>query len=471
MASPRRRPERCPERGVKERSTRLVSRRGSASGKQLTLPLGNPGDETAAGAREEEAPVEETQLLERVLEPENLRRALRQVQRNKGAPGIDRMTVEELGPYLKAHWPKIRASLLDETYAPQPVRRVAIPKSGGGERMLGVPVAVDRFIEQALMQVLQEEWDPTFSENSFGFRPKRSAHQAIAQAQAYLREGYTYVVDLDLEKFFDRVNWDVLFSRLRRRIQDRRVLKLIHRILKAGVVRLEGIVEATEEGTPQGSPLSPLLANLLLDDLDKELERRGHRFVRYADDANIYVQSRQAGERVMASVTKFLEKRLKLTVNAAKSAVDHPWNRKFLGFTFTKKQPNRRKVHEKALKAFKAKVRQVTSRTRGRTIRQIVGELRRVILGWRAYFGFTEVPTPLVELDKWIRRRLRSYHWKQWGRRAYRELRKRGVDRDLAWNTFKSAHGPWRLSHSPALYIALPKKYFAALGLPSLVTS
>lgn len=449
-----------------------MSSRGSASVKQLMLPLENPGDETATGAREEEAPVEEDQLLERVLEPDNLRRALRQVRRNKGAPGIDRMTVEELGPYLKAHWPRIRASLLDETYAPQPVRRVEIPKTGGGVRRLGVPVAVDRFVEQALMQVLQEEWDPTFSERSYGFRPERSAHQAIAQAQAYLREGYTFVVDLDLEKFFDRVNWDVLFSRLRKRIQDRRVLRLIHRILKAGVVTLEGAVEATHEGTPQGSPLSPLLANLLLDDLDKELERRGHRFVRYADDANIYVKSRQAGERVMASVTEFLEKRLKLKVNTAKSAVDHPWNRKFLGFTFTTgRRPNRRKVHEKALKAFKAKVREVTSRTRGRTIRQIVGELRRVILGWRGYFGFTEVPTPLVELDKWIRRRLRSYHWKQWGRRSYRELRKRGVSMDLAWNTCKSAHGPWRLSNSPALTIALPKKYFVALGLPNLVGS
>jgi RNA-directed DNA polymerase len=291
----------------------------------------------------------------------------------------------------------------------------------------------------------------------------------VAQAQAYIRRGHTWVVDVDLEKFFDRVNHDVLMSRVRARVKDRRVVRLIHRFLKAGVLTLEGIVEPTGEGTPQGSPLSPLLANLMLDDLDKELEKRGHRFVRYADDGNIYVRSRQAGERVMASVTRFLERRLRLKVNEAKSAVDRPWNRKFLGFTFTRTRPNRRKVSEKALKAFRAKVREVTNRTRGRTIRQIVAELRRTILGWRAYFKFTEVPSPLRDLDKWIRRRLRSYHWKQWGRRGYRELRKRGVSRDLAWNTAKSAQGPWRLSQSPALVIALPARYFAALGLPNLV--
>ena len=276
------------------------------------------------------------------------------------------------------------------------------------------------------------------------------------------------MVDIDLEKFFDRVNHDVLLSRVRRRVQDRRVLILIHRFLKAGVLTLEGRVEPTAEGTPQGGPLSPLLANLLLDELDKELEKRGHRFARYADDANIYVRSQQAGERVMASVRRFLERKLRLKVNEAKSAVDRPWNRTFLGFTFTRRQSNRRKVSEKALKACKAKVRELTGRTRGRTIRQIVQELRQRILGWRAFFGFAEVRSPLRDLDKWIRRRLRSDHWKPWGRRGYRELRKRGVGRQLAWNTVKSAHGPWRLSQSPALAIALPQRYFAALGLPSL---
>jgi RNA-directed DNA polymerase len=293
---------------------------------QLELPLGDSafGDETAAGMRRGDVPVEE-RLMERVLERDNLRLALHQVRRNKGAPGIDRMTVEELEGHLKAHWPKIRARLLEGTYEPQPVRRVEIPKTGGGVRKLGVPIVVDRFIEQALLQVLQTQWDPTFSESSFGFRPKRSAHQAVAQAQQYLRRGYSWVVDLDLEKFFDRVNHDVLMSRVRRRIKDRRILKLIHRFLRAGAVSLGGALEPTAEGTPQGGPISPLLANLLLDDFDKELERRGHRFVRYADDANIYVRSREAGERVKASVTRFLERRLKLKVNEAKSAVDRPW--------------------------------------------------------------------------------------------------------------------------------------------------
>jgi RNA-directed DNA polymerase len=412
--------------------------------------------------------VEETDLLERVLEPQNLRRALQQVRRNQGAPGIDGMTVDDLGAHVKTHWPTIRAALVEGTYAPQPVRRTEIPKAGGGIRKLGIPTVLDRFVAQALLQVLQEEWDPTFSERSYGFRPQRSAHQAVAQAQAYMRDGYTWGVDIDLEKFFDRVNHDVLMSRVRRRVKDRRVLTLIHRFLEAGVLTLEGSVEPTAEGTPQGGPLSPLLANLLLDEFDKELEKRGHRFARYADDANIYVRSRQAGERVMASVTRFLERKLRLKVNEAKSAVDRPWNRTFLGFTFTRRRANRRQVSDKALKAFKAKVRAMTSRTRGRTMRQIVTELRQLMLGWRAFFGFTEVRSPLRDLDKWIRRRLRSYHWKQWGRKRYRELRKRGVGRQLAWNTVKSAHGPWRLSQSPALAIALPQRSFAALGLPSL---
>ena len=441
---------------------------GIASVRQLKLPLGNRGDEPKAGTGREDAPVEDDNLLERVLSAANLRQALRRVRNNRGAAGIDGMTVEELPGHLREHWPRHKEALLTGDYKPQAVRRVSIPKPGGGERQLGVPTVLDRFVQQALMQVLQGEWDDGFSPSSYGFRPNRSAHQAVAKAQAYIREGYAYVVDLDLEKFFDRVNHDVLMAKVTDRMRDGRVLKLIRSFLKSGAITLTGYEPATE-GTPQGSPLSPLLSNLLLDELDKELEKRGHRFARYADDCNIYVRSKVAGERVMASVTRYLEKRLRLKVNAAKSAVDRPWNRKFLGFSFTtRRQQYRRKVGDKALKSFKTKVREITRRTRGRTLSGIIEELKSYILGWKAYFGFCEVLSPLKELDKWVRRRLRSYAWKQWGRAGYRELRKRGVEQMLAWNTCKSAHGPWRLSQSPALGIALPGQYFRSLGLPSL---
>ena len=443
-----------------------MPRSGIASDRQLELPLGNHGDESTYGTGRDDAPVRQDNLLERVLEADNLRRALRQVRRNGGAPGIDGMTVEELPEHLKEHWPRQKESLLNGIYKPQPVRRVTIPKPGGGERQLGVPTVLDRFVQQALMQVLQGEWDDGFSPSSYGFRPNRSAHQAVVMAQEHIRQGYAFVVDIDLEKFFDRVNHDILMAKLTMRIQDQRVVKLVRRILTAGAVTLAGFEPATE-GTPQGSPLSPILSNLLLDEFDKELESRGHRFVRYADDANIYVRSKTAGERVMASVTRYLEKRLRLKVNATKSAVDRPWNRKFLGFTFTRRD-KRRKVSDKALRSFKSKTREITRRTRGWTIARIIAELRAYILGWKAYFGITEVLTPLKDLDKWVRRRLRSYVWKQWGRAGYRELRKRGVSRELAWNTCKSAHGPWRLSQSPALVIALPGRYLLSLGLPSL---
>lgn len=444
-----------------------MPRSGIASVRQLELPLGNHGDESTSGTGRDDAPVGQDSLLERVLEADNLRRALRQVRRNGGAPGIDGMTVEELPEHLREHWPRQKESLLNGIYKPQPVRRVTIPKPGGGERQLGVPTVLDRFVQQALMQVLQEEWDDGFSPSSYGFRPNRSAHQAVAKAQEHIRQGYSFVVDIDLEKFFDRVNHDVLMAKVAVRIRDQRIVKLIRRILTAGAVTLAGFEPATE-GTPQGSPLSPILSNLLLDELDKELERRGHRFVRYADDCNIYIRSKTAGERVMVSVTRYLEKRLRLNVNAAKSAVDRPWNRRFLGFTFTRRRDNRRKVSDKALRSFKTRTREITRRTRGRTLARIIEELRAYILGWKAYFGFAEVPSPLKDLDKWVRRRLRSYVWKQWGRGGYRELRKRGVGRELAWNTCKSTHGPWRLSQSPALVIALPWRYFSSLGLPSL---
>ena len=421
-------------------------------------------DEPGMGVNNEDTPV--TPLMARVVARDNLRCALKQVIRNKGAPGIDGMTVEQLPGYLKHHWPTLKHQLLTGTYHPQPVKRVSIPKPSGEARHLGVPTVIDRFIQQALLQVMQQEWDDTFSESSFGFRPKRSAHQAVRQAQQFVRDGYRWTVDMDLAKFFDSVNHDILMHRIKQRIGDRAVLILIHRILQADV-SIDGQRQPNRAGTPQGGPLSPLLANLLLDDLDKTLEARGHRFARYADDCNIYVKSQRAGHRVLANLKRYLCTRLKLTINEAKSAVDRPWRRTFLGFTMSPKD-KRLKVSEKALVAFKQKVRRLSRRTRGRTIYTIVSELRKFLQGWKAYYQLAEVTSPLRDIDKWIRRRLRSYLWKQWGRRGYRELRKRGVERELAWNTCKSAHGPWRLSQSPALYRALSNKYFAELGLPSV---
>lgn len=451
---------------------------GMASDEQhpkLPPALDNPPD----GGQEDEA-VSHTidsadsvtvTMMERVVERDNLCRALKQVRRNKGGPGIDGLTVERLPDYLKRNWLAIRTQLLNGTYQPAPVKRVLIPKPGGGVRSLGVPTVVDRFIQQALLQVLQPEWDRTFSHSSFGFRPKRSAHQAVSQAQTYVREGYRFVVDMDLEKFFDNVNHDVLMHQVMQRVKDDQVIRLIRRCLKSGVMTA-GAYQPTAKGTPQGGPLSPLLANLLLDELDQELERRQHRFVRYADDCNLYVRSRRAGERVLASLKHFLEKRLKLKVNEQKSAVDRPWNRRILGFTLSRgRHQYRRGISDKAINALKDKVRRLTQRTRGYSLNQIIAELRPALLGWKAYFGFAEIHSPLAELDKWIRRKLRCYQWKQWGRAGYRRLRALGIDRYLAWNTAKSAHGPWRLSKSPALNYAMDAKYFATLGLPTLARS
>ena len=330
------------------------------------------------------------------------------------------MTIDVAKDHLREQWPNIRSQLLGGTYQPLPVKRVEIPKPDGGVRKLGVPCVVDRLIQQALLQVLQKRWDPTFSEHSYGFRPGRSAHQAVAQAQRYIAEGYGIVVDLDLEKFFDRVNHDMLMARVAERVSDKRVLKLIRGFLNAGVME-DGLVRPVDEGTPQGGPLSPLLSNLVLDDLDKELSRRGHRFCRYADDCNIYVRSRRAGERVMASVTRFLTEKLKLKVNEAKSAVALPEERKFLGFTITNDGAERR-IAPKALGKFKVKIRDMTSRTRGRSLEQIVEDLAPYLIGWRGYFGFCQTPRVLTNLEAWIRRRLRSYLWRQWrnGRTASR---------------------------------------------------
>jgi RNA-directed DNA polymerase len=427
------------------------------------LPLARPTSES---------PMFGETVMEAICERSNMQAALRQVRANKGSPGVDHMTVDELPGFLHKHWLAIKERLLKGEYQPQPVRRVEIPKPGSQEkRKLGIPCVLDRLIQQAVLQVLQPQWDVTFSESSYGFRPGRSAHQAVAQAQSYLQQGYEYVVDIDLEKFFDHVCHDRLMSKLAARIADKRVLKLIRAYLHAGILE-DGLVTVPTEGTPQGGPLSPFLSNCVLDELDKELERRGHRFVRYADDSNIYVKSERAGRRVMKSVNHFIIQRLKLRVNEAKSAVDKPQQRTFLGFTFTGgKNPTRRKIAPKALARFKVKVRELTRRTWGISLEERIQRLSRFLNGWREYYSYCETPAVLQDLDSWIRRRLRCVQWKQWKvyKRRKAELIRRGVAEALATPTAWSTKGPWRMCHTPGVQIALPTGYFDALGLPRLI--
>jgi group II intron reverse transcriptase/maturase len=408
-------------------------------------------------------------LLERVLSRPNLQAALKRVKQNKGSPGADGMTVEELPDHLREHWRALREQLLAGGYQPQVVRRHLIPKSGGGMRELGIPSVLDRFIQQALLQVLQPQIDPSFSRHSYGFRPGRRAHEAILAAQAYIQGGRRWVVDVDLEKFFDRVNHDVLMGKLAARIADRRVLGLIRRYLEAGVM-VHGVAMERHEGTPQGGPLSPLLANVLLDGVDQELERRGHAFVRYADDCNVYVRSRRAGERVMRLLERLYVK-LRLRINKSKSAVAFIKGRKFLGYTFWF-APNgvvKRAVASKPLSEMKARVRQITRRTAGRSIEQVAAELRRYLVGWREYFRLAQTPGVFGELDQWLRHRLRALHLKQWrrGRAVYRELRARGVSDDHAAIIAGNARRWWHNS-SRLLNRALPTRYFDQLGLPRL---
>lgn len=430
------------------------------------------GTEPLTAKHGTESPASTERLMEEICGQENLRKALKRVRANKGSPGVDGMTVGKLPGYLKEHWSAIREQLLCGTYRPQPVKRVGIPKPEGGVRKLGIPTVLDRFIQQAVMQVLQDRWDRTFSEASYGFRPGRSAHQAVAQAQQYIAEGHGWVVDIDLEKFFDRVNHDKLMGQVAKRVEDKRLLKLIRAFLNAGVME-GGLTSPSQEGTPQGGPLSPLLSNLVLDELDRELERRGHRFVRYADDSNIYVRSERAGQRVMESVRDFITRKLKLKVNDKKSAVARPQQRKFLGFSFTSGKEPRRRIAPKAVERFKERIRELTRRTRGVSIEQMVEEMARYLRGWAGYFAFCETPSVFRKLDSWTRRRLRCVVWKQWktGRRRFAELRNRKVGKDLAAQSAGSAHGPWRLSRSPALSFALPDAYLSSLGLPALTAT
>jgi RNA-directed DNA polymerase len=471
----------------RRQKTRLKPGPGDAPDPQLQLPFapGVAGEaQSAAGGRAEAfvSPREDQNptspptgealppcVMQEVLHPENLKAALAQVKANKGKPGIDGMTVKQLPDYLALHWQQIKQQLQAGTYKPQPVKRVEIPKPDGGMRKLGIPTVLDRFIQQAVQQVLTRRWDSTFSQGSFGFRPGKSAHQAVEAAQRFIAEGCGWVVDIDLEKFFDRVNHDRLMGRIMQRENDKALIHLIRAFLTSGVM-IYGLVSPTDEGTPQGGPLSPLLSNLVLDELDKELEKRGHKFVRYADDCNIYVRSERAGQRVMEGVSDFITRKLKLKVNESKSAVARPKDRKFLSFSFTRGKNAKRRIAPKALDRFKAKVRSLTRRHKGRSLRQTVEPLSDYLRGWRGYFGHCQTPSVLADMDSWIRRRLRSLvlaHWPR-GRRRFAELSRRGVGDQLAAQTAASSHGPWRLSRSPALSRALPNRFWTWLGVERL---
>jgi RNA-directed DNA polymerase len=440
-----------------------------AEGRGEAPMAADKGTEASKAKRSPEDPALPVLLMEEICQRENLRKALQRVKQNKGSPGIDGMTVKKLPGYLKKHWPQIREQLLAGIYQPQPVKRVEIPKSTGGIRKLGIPTVLDRFVQQAIMQVLQRYWDKTFSEHSYGFRPGRSAHQAISRSQQYVEQGYRWVVDIDLEKFFDRVNHDRLMSKLAKRIPDKRLLKIIRAFLNAGVME-NGLVGATTEGTPQGGPASPFLSNIVLDELDRELERRGHRFVRYADDCNIYVRSKRAGNRVMESISKFITRKLKLKVNQSKSKVDRPWRCKFLGFRIIAGKETKRGIAPGSLLRFKRRVRKLTCYRRGVSIEQMIERLNRYLVGWRGYFGYCQSPSVMVRLDSWIRRRLRCVYWRRWkrGQKRFAELRRRGIAKDLAARTAGSVHGPWRLSRSPALSFVFPNAHFSSLGLSLL---
>lgn len=412
------------------------------------------------------------ELMEEVVAPDNIARAMKRVVSNQGSPGIDGMTVNALADHWRRNERILEEQLLSGTYVATPVRRVTIPKSDGGERELGIPTVTDRLVQQAILQVLGPRFDAGFSTHSHGFRPGYSAHGAVLEAQGYIQEGYDWVVDVDLERFFDRVNHDVLMGRLAKKIADKRMLKILRGFLNAGIM-VNGVVLDRENGTPQGGPLSPLLANVLLDEIDKILEARGHRFVRYADDCNVYVRSEKAGLRVMDTMRKELTK-LRLRINEAKSAVDRPWNRRFLGFTFRDRGPRtRRRVSPRAVDKAKDRIRELTNRNRGASMITVVKELTQYLRGWLQYFGLCQVPRPRRDLDKWIRTRLRLLQVKQWkrGTTAYLSLVAMGAPISAAKHTAKYLRRWWFAAHSPGIWEAMPPSYFDRLGLPRLATS
>ncbi|SMG53042.1 group II intron reverse transcriptase/maturase [Paenibacillus aquistagni] len=438
--------------------------------REAVKPPGYAGAPSSSSAQiAPSAREDQNELLDRMLEGDNLRLAYKRVVQNGGAPGVDGVTVANLQVYLNTHWETVKTALLAGTYRPMPVKRVEIPKPGGGVRMLGIPTVMDRFLQQALLQVMNPLFDAHFSWYSYGFRPGKRAHDAVKQAQRYIQNGFRWVVDMDLEKFFDRVNHDMLMARVARKVKDKRILKLIRAFLNAGVMA-DGALERTEEGTPQGGPLSPLLANILLDDLDKELTKRGLRFVRYADDCNIFVGNKRAGERVMESITGFVEGRLKLKVNREKSAVDRPWNRKFLGFSFLRDKKATIRLAPQTISRFKEKVRELTNRTRSMSMENRIMQLNRYLMGWIGYFRLASVKGYCEKFDQWIRRRLRMCLWKQWKRvrTRIRELRALGVPEWACFVMANARRGAWEMSRNTNN--ALPTSYWEAKGLKSLLS-
>ncbi len=445
---------------------------------QITLTFGEDERQRVESTKAvigTESPAGTDRLMEEVCERRNVKKALKKVQANKGAPGVDGMTVDQLPGFLRKHWPTIRGKLFDGSYEPKPVLKVEIPKPSGGHRQLGIPSVLDRFAQQAVMQVLQKRWDPTFSEYSYGFRPGRSAHQAVAQAQQYVADGYEHVVDIDLEKFFDRVNHDMLMSRVAKRVSDKRLLRLLRAFLKAGIMDGGLVSPPQDEGVPQGGPLSPLLSNLFLDDLDRELEGRGHRFVRYADDCNVYVRSERAGHRVMETVKRYLGKKLKLKVNEKKSKVARATRVKFLGFKiiWSRRGP-KRGIAKESLERFKRRVRKLTGRSRGRRLDHLIEELSKYLAGWRSYYGHCETPKVLRDLESWIRRRLRCYVWDQWETYRRRKTKliglgiREGTAAHMAWRGCGQC-GSWHLSRTRVLHEALSNRFFREHGLVELV--